>query len=594
MALVNDAHLKEARDMLSVLESLEGIPLSSWMIRSVQSWFRAHYLWTSRRFQVNRSYVVPLWEERFHYPHVVVEAQDEFERDLHAIARIVDGLQEECCVDGDEAGLHEAWHLYVLHLEAAMVVFTDVGVALYHAYFSYEEHLELMKGLDVVQKISRHTQGLGATIDACGGIAAFQSVCLGEEGVHFELEGFYRKRYLDYTEHVKIHMIALSTGGDFDKVRNLIKYSAHVRNVDVHIMYALALGGREEVCGLTRQENSCSLSQELVPFNPLDPKYRKNEQFAPNKLGEWKTRSPLHVEESAWVLVNCAQRAEVREMKEVLQSVAARGEIPAWTVESIKQWWASHREWVETRLDVLRDHTLPALERRLTFPASLVEALEGMRIHIHTVGELVDQLQPGDQVWRLYDLFDAWSAYEALTVESLNLCEPMAIMLFHAYFNQDEVAQIVRMEHQKMSSLCTGAVVYHVGREKAAGAIPLNALQLNFRLTEYKNASVVHLRALQSGKKTLHGRRGSVENFCLMLKDSLKDEELQPFEPEESPPKRSPSVGKSLYSLLNSSLMDEMLPSIASEEETLAKQRRRSSGLTDCSESDEIPLWIYD
>jgi len=211
-------------------------------------------------------------------------------------------------------------------------------------------------------------------------------------------------------------------------------------------------------------------------------------------------------------------------MKETLQFVASRGDTSDWVVDSIKKWWAVHMEWTMSRFKTLREHTIPALEMRLHYPTRLVEAQENIENQIREVADLVDELKSGDDVWRLYDLLDAWSAYESIAVKGLDLTEPMSIMLFHAFFSIRECEAIVKAGHHLVSPYCIGAMVYH-GEEDTGAILQLNSIELEFRLKEYKDASAIHLQALRSGEPPRKGQQGKVVKFLSMLHDSLGQEQ---------------------------------------------------------------------
>ena len=166
-------------------------PLEQWEIRSLKIWYRAHYLWTSRRFQVTRSYSMPRWEERIVFPVIIKEAQDEFQKDLHRLAYIIDRLEEG---DTIEDQLLDAWDDYADHLELSMKLFTEVGMMLVYSYFSYEEHTAILAESELMMKTIQHTHAIGSVIGFCG-VETFRDTIMQREASHVGLswDGFYKE-----------------------------------------------------------------------------------------------------------------------------------------------------------------------------------------------------------------------------------------------------------------------------------------------------------------------------------------------------------------------------------------------------------------
>jgi hypothetical protein len=192
MALFNQAHLKEVRDMTDGLEALRRRgPLEQWEIRSLKIWYRAHYLWTSRRFQVTRSYSMPRWEERIIFPVIVKQAQDEFQNDLHRLAYIIDRLEEG---DSIEDQLLDAWNDYADHLELSMKLNTDIAMMLVYSYFSYEDHTAILAESELMMKTIQHTHAIGSAIGYCG-VETFRETIMQREASHVGVswDGFYKE-----------------------------------------------------------------------------------------------------------------------------------------------------------------------------------------------------------------------------------------------------------------------------------------------------------------------------------------------------------------------------------------------------------------
>ena len=485
-------------DALEVLRERGG--LEEWSIRSLRVWYRAHYLWVSRRFQVTRSYSIPLWEKRFHFPNIIMEAQDKFQMDLHSLAHIFDDL---AVGDEVEDKLLGAWYDYLDHLELAMKLFTDIGMMLLYSYFSFDELCSILTESDLMMKTIQHTHAIGAVINCCG-VQVFRDTILQREAAHIGVtwDGFYRERWEDYCENVAGHIDALIVG---DPAYSNPDSSGSLRT------------------SLVKRGN-IALPDDVVPFNPLDKKYQVDDRYPANKLDEWIQKSARHVEESAWVQANNAHRIECWTMKETLQFVASRGDTSEWVVNSIKKWWAVHKQWTLSRFKVFKSHTIPALEMRFHYPTRLIEAQESIEDQIRDIADLIEELNPGDDVWRLYDLLDAWSAYENVATKGLDLTEPMSMMLFHAFFSIRECEAIVKAGHHLVSPYCIGAMVYH-GEEGTSKVLQLNRIELEFRLKEYSNDSAIYLQALRSGEPPRKGQQGKVVKFLAMLHDNLGREQ---------------------------------------------------------------------
>lgn len=187
-------------------------PLEHWEIRSLKIWYRAHYLWTSRRFQVTRSYSVPRWEERIIFPVIIKQAQDEFQKDLHRLAYIIDRLEEGDTVEDQLLG---AWDDYADHLELSMKLFTDIGMMLVYSYFSFEEHTAILAESELMMKTIQHTHAIGSVIGFCG-VETFRDTILQREASHVGVswEGFYKEvssDYVDFLESVSACCVHFST-----------------------------------------------------------------------------------------------------------------------------------------------------------------------------------------------------------------------------------------------------------------------------------------------------------------------------------------------------------------------------------------------
>mmetsp|Transcript_22758 Transcript_22758/g.65589 ORF Transcript_22758/g.65589 Transcript_22758/m.65589 type:complete len:629 (+) Transcript_22758:199-2085(+) len=485
--LANRAHLKEATDMHNALGAVvkrmveQKQPLHQWCIDSIQAWYWAHRLWTSRRVQVFRSYFLPVLKSRFVVPTVFVQSLDILEEQQVRIASMVALLRPE---DGLAAAsrLYDAWTEYVEYSQISMMLYTDVGYILLMSYFSIEEAQTLQKSNQIYQKMATNSFIVGAIVDYAG-IDVCRDVVLptelGKVAAEVAWNGVISKAYKVYLAQVAVYLEVL----EFHDARLLRAY---------------------EDMGWDPHEEGVLLSQD-----PADPSYLLPENpYRPFHLAEWEVYSPQHLHENTWALANNAHRVEARMMGEALQGIASRGETLPWIVAAIKSFWKEHGGWVVSRFDVFQNYSLPLLEKRLRYPASFLQAWAAIIKQMENISVLVNDMSPGDAIWTLYDLHDAWAIYEETVTRNLRLQEPVAMILFHAYFSRAEGDKIVKEELRRMSSnsRCLDAMIYHSSSGGdvtiAAKALPSTcSLELEYRRKSYEDNVAAPMRSLKLGRQ---------------------------------------------------------------------------------------------
>jgi len=482
--LTNRAQMKETADMHNALKALvkrmveHDQPLHKWCIDSIQTWYRAHHLWTSRRVQVFRSYVMPVWKTRFVLPTVFVQGLDILEKHQLRVATKAEQLRPE---DGLEAvtRLYDMWTDYSEHEKIAMMLFTDVAYVLMQSYFSFEESVKLHESIQAVQKMMANSNIAGAFTNYAGADYTRNIVMpreLGKFGAEVAWEKVIAKNHRSYLSRVAIHVEAI----EFNDAR--------------------LLRASDELDNDSEVQQGTLLSQ-----NPANSMYTLPESlFRPIYQAEWEVFSPQHLHENVWALANHAHRTEIRLMREALQGIASRGETLSWIVDAIKLVWKEHRGWISSRFEVFQNYTLPLLEQRFRYPSAFLEAWAEIMKQIENLSVLVDDLSPGDAVWHLYDLHDAWAVYDDTVTRNLRLQEPVAMILFHAYFSKAEGDKIVKEETRRISSNSRGldAIIFH-----ASSTIPIekalpstSSLELEYRRKSYEDHVATPLQSLKMGR----------------------------------------------------------------------------------------------
>ena len=135
-------------------------------------------------------------------------------------------------------------------------------------------------------------------------------------------------------------------------------------------------------------------------------------------------------------------------------------------------------------VEVFQTYTLPLLEQRFRYPSAFLEAWADIMKQVENISILVDDLSPGDAVWNLYDIHDAWAVYDEVTHRNLRLQEPVAMILFHSYFSKAEGDKIAKEEVRRMAANSRGldAIIFHVSSAlSVAKALPsTSSLELEY------------------------------------------------------------------------------------------------------------------
>lgn len=499
--LLNHAQCQEVREMknsLLHLQQKDERMLDLWIVQSIQTWFSAHYNWTIGRLHASRAYLFPFYETRFRIPATVKEAQDNYENDLHHIELLVNSLD----VGADIEPLLHAWCAYERGLDLAVSLMENMVLMLYRSYFTYEDHVDVVKESCFVDKLP--AEAIGAVVYYFGMGRFVQGMLTSEMNPPMSCHQGFEQKYLDYVNNIVPHVQALRSG----------------------VPPTL-----EEPCN--RKSKRDAILRQLELFNPLDTKYQKDKRYPPNKLKEWEEQSPAHVKDSNCAFFNNAHRREIEDMKEALRRVAERGgPLQDWAVRSITRWWSCHYEWTVSRVQSTRAVFIPEFEKRFFYPMVLKETQDEYIRHLHDINDVVNALKAGDAIWRVYDLIYAWAAYEEAVNVALDLTEPMAIMLQHAYFSQQELANMIKGDYiKKLSKFGVGSFIYHMGKEKAKKKNAENKfsnVKWRFDFAQcynvYANTVVVHVQALNLGVPPMVEQGNHVGKWLSVAQDSMNRE----------------------------------------------------------------------
>ena len=339
------------------------------------------------------------------------------------------------------------------------MIFNDIAYVLMHSYFSFEEFAKLHTSTQAIQKMTANSGIAGAVMNYAGADTLRNVVMpreLGKVAAEVAWEKVLAKGHRSYLARVAIHVEAI----EFDDPR-ILRASDNFDD-NPHL------------------EQGVLLSQD-----PTNSMYILPESlFRPIHQAEWEVHSPQHLNENVWALANHAHRTETKLMREALQGIASRGETLPWIVDAIKLFWKEHVSWIFSRFEVFQTYTLPLLEQRFRYPSAFLEAWADIMKQVENISILVDDLSPGDAVWNLYDIHDAWAVYDEVTHRNLRLQEPVAMILFHSYFSKAEGDKIAKEEVRRMAANSRGldAIIFHVSSAlSVAKALPsTSSLELEY------------------------------------------------------------------------------------------------------------------
>lgn len=158
---------------------------------------------------------------------------------------------------------------------------------------------------------------------------------------------------------------------------------------------------------------------------------------------------------------------------------------------------------MSSRFHVFQTYSLPLIQTRLRYPQAFLDAWDKIMRQVRNVSVLVNDLSSScTKACHLYDLHDALVVYENTVAMNLRLQEPVAMVLFHAYFSKTEGDKVVKEEFRRMdNNRCLDAILYHHNVAKATRSLPwLSSLELEYRRSRYGDNVVDLFRSLQIDK----------------------------------------------------------------------------------------------
>ena len=479
--IANMAQVKETVDMHEALGRVvermladEEDTLPPWAVDSIETWYKNHHMWTSRRMQVIRSYTMPIWKTRFVVPTVFIQALDVLEDYQFELSSMTKCLRQG--EDGDLSTLRDLfdlWTEYVEHTETAMMLFTDVAYVLMQSYFSFEEYLVLQRASQVIQKVADNPGSIGAVTNYAGADLCQQLSTreLGQVAPDIPWEEVLANAHRSYLDEISVHLDALKTNDGYE-------------------------------CMTT--DYSTKFFTPVLSKDPANPMYLlQTNSYNPIHLEEWESHAPNHLSENSWALANRAHREEAKLMRNAFQDISSRSDVRSWIISTAKSLWKEHEGWVSSRFHVFQNYSLPLLQTRLRYPNAFVAAWDEIIRQVRNVSVLINDLSSsGAKPYHLYDLHDALVVYEAPVVMNLRLQEPVAMVLFHAYFSKTEGDKIVKEEFRRMgNNRCLDAILYYHNVVKATRTFPwLSSLELEYRRSRYNDHVVKLYQSLQMDK----------------------------------------------------------------------------------------------
>ena len=255
------------REILSTVQSRGPIP--DWVCSSILVWWKHHSDWVLIREEVSRNYWIPLCETRFHYPQVLKDVRKTCIETMHNISTII----EQLTVDDDLKDLFHLWQSYEKHVRSYKAYNDNIGIMLYHAYFSPKDDEKNVKN---AYKYYATFESIRWSYDAkhksCGCVASaihaisehvFRRVVTKREGFpDFMWDAIFSKQYQQFRNLIVVHLDALS-GGNAPVVSE---------EADEKPIFNVSL-------------------EYYLDLNPFAKAYQKDERFPPNKLDDWSVVS---------------------------------------------------------------------------------------------------------------------------------------------------------------------------------------------------------------------------------------------------------------------------------------------------------------
>jgi len=507
-SLGDTVHLHELTTMQEILLKVQKRgPIEEWVCDSILVWWEHHSTWVLQREQLFRKYWIPLCETRFHYPKVLKDACKKYARTIHNISTVI----KQLALGDDLKDLLHMWKSYEKDVRTYKAYNDNMGVMLYHAYFSPKDADRNLKDaytyLATFESIrgsccaNRKSAGYVPSVINTFGEHIFRHVFMKREQFpDFMWDAIFSKQYQQFCTHIVVHIDALLSGN----APILSEWTNQERNFTVNL-------------------------ESFLNLNPLHPEYQKDKRFPPNKLKEWGHE----LESETRTITNKALKDEIKSIRKALIMVERRGPLEDWELSSIRKCFAQHYAFVTSFYAYTSQVHIPFLETRICLPKIMKVSLDDYIEDIDIIHDLVDSLKVGDGI---QELLQTWYSYEEKFSFAVQIHDPMYLILYHAYFSREEHL-VQTHKHLKNGSFddCFGSVIYHFGKDNFRRIVlkqeELSDLTWHFKFgskyDRYVRDVVIQIEALTSGLPAENDNR-AVSKLFSFLETNLSDECLNP------------------------------------------------------------------
>ena len=266
--LLDNAQLTEITCMKDALLAVQARgTLCNWEEESIKSWWHHHYEGIVIHAMLITKYWIPILEDRFHYPRPLRGALDALVTQTHKIATMMIHCFE---FDNPIESLLKEW----IHYEDTVSTFKryndNIGVMLYHAYFSPEEDIRNVKGSFDAYVDTKKRQGKSPVGKKISGFLAPLIHVVGVEKFRNEIMPRYKFPPIMW-----------------DRIF-VERYKLYINDI-VNLTDALKIGipsmTATELCQSKTRFTFCR--SDYYNPNPLATEYQMDERYPPNKLNGW-------------------------------------------------------------------------------------------------------------------------------------------------------------------------------------------------------------------------------------------------------------------------------------------------------------------
>jgi hypothetical protein len=508
-AVLNRTHLNEAKRIGKTLSALNRRGITCrWECEAFSILWKHHCGWVLKRTESIKTFWIPKWETRFRFPEALKDAIDAYVNHIHRLSISVCQLE----VGGSLSILLDEWKEYEASFRAFASLHENIGLMIYHAYFSPEEDQIIVQEVyrqyfhkAEQQKAEQQKAGMTATVIYELGEDDFRNHLMPREGFPPKLwDHYFKMQYQNYKDHVDAHRKAL-------------------------------------LCGKQHISSSATTSMTATPIqsiphsneNPLDPKYQKHTKFPPNKLNNSVEALHEQIEDSPYSICLATYQKEIEDMKEALIAIQNRKcNLKEWEICSLRRWFASHLAFATQHYHSIRRMQIPVLESRIKIPPMFKEVMDNYIRELHDISELVDSVQVGDTV---NELVDSWSIYYQKWLFAKKSIGSLYTMLYHAYFSREERREyFYKVTHNGGMDQIWGALIHYTGKDSSYELfVGKNRLsQIDWHLSckpkymDYLNAIVSQIKALKTGIPATRTEGPIMSKLYSMLHANLATESL--------------------------------------------------------------------